>query len=60
MEGEFMNYKVEIKEMLARIIDIEAENENEAIIKAKSEYRKQNIVLDDSDYIDTEINIYEE
>ena len=53
-----MNYKIEIKETLSRIIDIEAENESEAIIKAKAEYRKQNIVLDDSDYIDTEINIY--
>ena len=55
-----MNYKIEIKETLSRIIDIEADNENEAILKAKAEYRKQNIILDDSDYIDTEINIYEE
>ncbi len=55
-----MNYKIEIKEILSRIIDIEADNESEAIIKAKSEYRNQNIILDDSDYIDTEINIYKE
>lgn len=55
-----MNYKIEIKETLSRVIDIEAENENEAIIKTKAEYRKQNIILDDSDYIDTEINIFEE
>lgn len=53
-----MIYKVEIKETLSRIIDIEAENESEAIIKATTEYRKQNIILDDSDYIDTEVNIY--
>ena len=54
-----MNYKIEIKETLSRIIDIEAENESEAIIKAKSKYRGQEIILDSSDYIDTEINIYE-
>ena len=53
-----MNYKVEVKETLSRIIDIEAESESEAIIKAKSKYKKQEIVLDSSDYIDTEINIY--
>ena len=55
-----MNYKIEIKETLSRIIDIEADNENEAIIKAKTEYGNQNIILDDSNYIDTEINIYKE
>ena len=55
-----MNYKVEIKEILSRLIDIEADNENEAIIKAKTEYRNQNVILDESDYIDTEINIYKE
>ena len=60
MEGEFMNYKVEIKEMLARIIDIEAENEKEAIIKIKEKYRKENIILDNTDYIGTDINIYTE
>ena len=53
-----MNYKVEVKETLSRIIDIEADNENEAIIKAKSKYKKQEIVLDSSDYIGTEIDIY--
>ena len=55
-----MNYKIEIKETLSRIIDIEVENENEAIIKAKSKYSSQEIILDSSDYVDTEINICEE
>ena len=41
-----MNYKVEIRETLSRIIDIEAENESEAIIKVKEKYRKENIILD--------------
>lgn len=55
-----MNYKIEIKETLSRIIDIEAENESEAMIKARTKYRNQDIILDDSDYIDTEINIYDD
>lgn len=55
-----MNFRVEIKETLSRIIDIEAENEKEAIIKIKEKYRKENIILDNTDYIRTDINIYTE
>lgn len=55
-----MNYKVEIRETLSRIIDIEADNEEGAIKKAREQYKNQKIILDSSDYIDTEINIYEE
>lgn len=55
-----MNYKIEIQETLSRIIDIEAENEEGAIRKVREQYKNQKIVLDSSDYIDTEINIYEE
>ena len=47
-----------IKEMLARIIDIEAENEEEAIRKARDKYNNQKIILDSGDYIDVEINTY--
>ena len=54
-----MNYKIEIKETISRIIDIEAENESEAIIKARTKYRNQDIILDSTDYMDTEINVYE-
>lgn len=58
--GEGMNYKIEIKETLSRIINIEADNEEGAIRKVRDQYKNQKIVLDDSDYIDTEINFYEE
>ena len=53
-----MNYKIEIKETLSRIIDIEADNEEGAIKEAKKQYMNENIVLNADDYIDTEINIY--
>lgn len=55
-----MEYKIEIKETLSRIINVEAENESEAIAKARLKYKSEEIVLDNRDYIDTEINIYEE
>ena len=51
-----MKYKVEIKETLARIIDVEAADEKGAIRKVREQYKNQEIVLDSSDYIDTEIN----
>lgn len=55
-----MNYKIEIKETLSRIIDIEADNEEGAIRKVEEQYKNQKIILDSSDYIDTKINIYKE
>ena len=33
---------------------------DKTVFKAKTEYGNQNIILDDSNYIDTEINIYKE
>ncbi len=54
-------YQVEITETLLRIIEVEAENENDAVSKIKDLYRKEEIVLDSSnDYLDTKIEIYKE
>ena len=52
-----MNYKIEIKETLSRIIDIEAENEEGAIKEVKKQYMNENIVLTADDYTDTEFKI---
>ena len=52
-----MNYKVEIKETLSRIIDIEADSEEGAIEKVRKQYMKEEIVLSADDYVETEINI---
>lgn len=57
-EEKQMKYKVEIKEILSKIIEIEAENEEGAINKVKEQYRNQEIVLESGDYIDTEFSIY--
>ena len=53
-------YQVEINENLSRIIEVEAENESDAVSKIKDLYRQEKIVLDSNDYLDTEIEIYKE
>ena len=45
-------------EVLSRIVDVEAVDENDAIERVRQMYRKCQIVLDDSDYKETEISVY--
>lgn len=52
-------FEFEVKELLSRIIEVEAENENEAYLKVKEMYKNEKIVLDSSDYVDTEINKFD-
>lgn len=53
-----MNYKVEITETLSRIVDIEADSEEGALEKVRQAYKKEEIVLDANDYLDTEMKVY--
>lgn len=53
------NYKIEIQELLSRIIEIEAASAEEAIDKAREMYRAEEIVLDSGDYVGTEIEEFE-
>lgn len=53
-------YKIEVKEYLSRVIEIEAESRNEAISIVKEMYKAEEIVLDSEDYVITEIEGYEE
>lgn len=46
-----MTYKVEIEETLARVIEVEAASEAEAIEQVDKEYRNVEIVLDSDDYV---------
>ncbi len=59
-EGIEMKYKVQITETLQRIIEVEASNESEAILNVKDKYKKEDIVLNETDYIDTEFDILDE
>lgn len=48
-------YKIEIKELLKRIVTIEAESEEEALKMAKEKYRNEEIILDYTDFKDVDL-----
>ena len=50
-------YKFKITEILQKQIEIEANSYDEAYQKVKSQYKNEDIILDASDYIDTEYNL---
>lgn len=52
-------YKVEITEILQYQEIIEAENEQEALIKLKEKYRNEELVLNEENYITTEFEVIE-
>ena len=45
-----MKYKVNVEELLSRIVEVEAENEEEAEEKVRVMYMNEDIVLDASDF----------
>lgn len=45
-----MKYKVNIEELLGRIVEVEANNEKEAEEKVRELYMNEDIVLDASDF----------
>lgn len=53
-------YTVEVTETLQRSIEVEAESENDAIEVVEQKYKDEEIVLDSSDYVSTEIDVYNE
>lgn len=53
-------FKIEIQEVLSRIVEIESNNSEEAIATAKEMYRNEEIVLGSEDYVTTEIKEYRE
>ena len=50
-------YRIEITETLSRTVDVEAENEEVALEKVRQMYRNSAIILDASDYLETEISV---
>ncbi len=53
-------YSIEVLEVLSRIVQVEALDEEDAISRVRQKYRKCNIVLDDSDYKVTEFSVKDE
>ena len=59
-EGIILNtYKFEITEILQRTVCIAATDEKEAYEIIKRKYKEEDIVLDSSDFIESEIKIIE-
>lgn len=50
-------FKIEITKVLQKTIEVEANSEKEAIEMVRKMYNDEEIVLDDSNYIDTKIDI---
>ncbi|MDN3399061.1 DpnD/PcfM family protein [Psychrobacter sp. APC 3426] len=50
-------FKIEIVETLSNLVEISAENEQEALLKAQDMYRSEEIVLYPDDCIDINFNI---
>ncbi|MDX2189224.1 MAG: DpnD/PcfM family protein [Bacteroidota bacterium] len=48
-------FKIEIQELLARVVEIQAENIQEAFSKVNEQYKKAEIVLDYNDF--AEVNL---
>lgn len=47
-------FKIEVKETLSRVIEIEANSNDEALLKIEELYNQQEIVLDSTDFVETE------
>jgi len=52
-------FKIEIQEILSETIEIEANDLNEAILKAKKMYYDEDIILSEQNYVNTEFKVYE-
>ena len=55
-----MKYNVTITEILEKTIEIEAENETNAIDIAKDKYNKEEVILTADDLADTWFSLYEQ
>lgn len=52
-------FKIEVQEFLSKIIEIEANDIDDALSRVKETYQNEEIILDSSNYIETEIIEYE-
>lgn len=56
-QAELKEFQVEITETLQKTVTVKAASESDAIAKVKASYAAQDIILDDTCYIDTEYSI---
>ncbi|MEC9492054.1 DpnD/PcfM family protein [Flexistipes sp.] len=53
------NYKIEIKEISAKIVSVKAPSEIEALDRVKKQYRSGDIVLEYDSFVDVEFSVFE-
>lgn len=53
-------YYVEITETLQKVVEVEAESEEEAVNQVHVDYINENIVLGEEYWVSTEVEIYHE
>ena len=51
-------FQIEVVETLSNIVEIMAEDEQGALLKAQEMYRNEEVVLYSDDFIDTKFNIF--
>lgn len=51
-------FQIEIVETLSHIVEVGAENEQDALVKAQDMYRNEEVVLYPEYFIDTQFNIF--
>ncbi|WP_201589222.1 DpnD/PcfM family protein [Psychrobacter fozii] len=52
-------FQIEIVETLSNIVEVNAEDEQDALMKAQEMYRNEQVVLYPDDFIDTKFNIFQ-
>lgn len=53
-------FKIEIEEVLQRVVEVEAATKNEAIDIAKNLYKNEEIILDGADFKGVEFSEYQD
>ena len=52
-------FQIEIVETLSSIVEVVAEDEQDALLKAQKMYREEEVILHSDDLIDTKFNIFD-
>lgn len=58
-EKAAQKFQIEIVETLSNIVEVNAEDEQDALMKAQEMYRNEQVVLYPDDFIDTKFNIFQ-
>jgi len=51
-------FQIEIVETLSNIVEVVAEDEQDALLKARKMYREEEVILYSDDFIDTKFNTF--